>query len=539
MKRKIIPVDNDKAAIIRAADEIELRANEEAAQKEEDAAKKFKKKLTAPILFFGSEDNAEIVRRRDEIKRDYQTRYELPFPPILIPAAPPAPVPLPQRAFEIGSAIPTNNLPQKQREGPPLPEVLKDQFLQIVPTFRDGERLHLWDGGHYRLANKNEVQARIKTVLRSECYVPNPTSLLSNIYGMLKTEESIVGQPDNQPHLVAVQNGEVDLRTMTLGPAMPTHRLVHYLDVPWLGPQPCPVFSAFLNQVSGGNSELRQRIIEAIGYLLVSDYGAKRFVVFQGPGDSGKSLLGNLIASFFLPGDCASLADFQFGERFALSSIANAQICLSMDLPDGVLDSRAVSVIKQITGGDALSIEAKGKDAYTGYVRCKLLFGTNNPIRLKTRDHAFANRVLLIPFCHPVPPERQDRGLLEKLKAERPAILYHALHAYRAVVDRGYQFAGEANFGFRPSSIILEATPANTVEDFVAQCCTLDPEVFTPTEELHSAYIAFCNQVGCLPIADRSSFSRTLNACLCGQIRQDKQRVNGIPANGYRGIKLN
>ena len=43
MKRKIIPVDNDEAAIIRAADEIELRANEEAAQKEEDAAKKFKK----------------------------------------------------------------------------------------------------------------------------------------------------------------------------------------------------------------------------------------------------------------------------------------------------------------------------------------------------------------------------------------------------------------------------------------------------------------------------------------------------------------
>lgn len=420
-----------------------------------------------------------------------------------------------------------------------MPEVLKDQFLQVVPTFRDGEQMYLWTNGHYRFANKNEVQARIKTVLRAECYVPNPTSLLANIYGMLKTEERIIGQPDNQPNLVAVQNGEVDLRTMTLGPSMPAHRLVHYLDVPWLGPQPCPIFSTFLQQVSGGNAELSQRIIEVIGYLLVQDYGAKKFVVFQGVGDSGKSLLGNLIVSFFLPGDCASLADFQFGERFALASIANAQLCLSMDLPDGVIDSRAVSVIKQLTGGDALSIEAKGKDAYTGYIRCKVLFGTNNSIRLKTRDHAFANRLLLVPFLYSVPPERQDRMLLEKLKAERPGILFQALHAYRSVVDRGYTFTGEAHFGFKASNIVLEATPANTVEDFVAQCCTLVPEVFTPTEELHSAYIAFCNQIGCPPIADRSSFSRTLNAYLCGQIRQDKQRVNGIPANGYRGIKLN
>lgn len=273
-------------------------------------------------------------------------------------------------------------------------------------------------------------------------------------------------------------------------------------------------------------------------YLLVPDYGAKKFVVFQGPGDSGKSVLGNLVASFFLPGDFASLTDFQFGERFALSSIANCQLCLSMDLADGVIDGKAVSVLKQITGGDALSIEGKGKDAYTDYIRCKLLFGTNNPIRLKSRDHAFANRVLLVPFFYPVPPERQDRGLLEKLKAERPAILYQALHAYHAVMDRGYQFTGEVRFGFTPSHIVLEENSANTMETFVTRCCELDKEVFTSSEALHNAYISFCDQVGFPAIADRASFSRALNACLCGKLRQDKKRVNGVPTNGYWGIKL-
>ena len=56
-------------------------------------------------------------------------------------------------------------------------------------------------------------------------YIPNPTLLLSSIYGMLKTEERILGQPDTRPELVALQNGELDLRTMTLGPATPAHLL--------------------------------------------------------------------------------------------------------------------------------------------------------------------------------------------------------------------------------------------------------------------------------------------------------------------------
>ena len=209
-----------------------------------------------------------------------------------------------------------------------------------------------------------------------------------------------------------------------------------------------------------------------------------------------------------------------------------------MDLSDGVIDSKAISVLKQITGGDALSIEAKGKDAYTARIHCKILFGTNNPIRLRTRDHAFANRVLLIPFCFPVPPERQDRGLLDKLKSERPGILFHTLRAYRAVIERGYQFTGEADFGFRANDILLADTPNNTMENFVSQCCVLDPETFTPTEGLHRAYTAFCTASGCSSIADRASFSRALNNSLCGQLRQDKRRINGVPLNGYRGIAL-
>lgn len=93
--------------------------------------------------------------------------------------------------------------------------------------------------------------------------------------------------------------------------------------------------------------------------------------------------------------DVASLSVHQFGERFALSALADHSINISMDLPNGIFDSRSVAVIKQITGGDSLSIEAKNRQSHSDHIRCKLLFGTNHSIELKVRDEAFSQRILL------------------------------------------------------------------------------------------------------------------------------------------------
>lgn len=129
--------------------------------------------------------------------------------------------------------------------------------------------------------------------------------------------------------------------------------------------------------------------------------------------------------------DVASLSVHQFGERFALSALADHSINISMDLPNGIFDSRSVAVIKQITGGDSLSIEAKNRQPHSDHIRCKLLFGTNHSIELKVRDEAFSQRILLVPFCFPFPAAQQDFDLLDKLKQENGGVIYCALAAYR------------------------------------------------------------------------------------------------------------
>ena len=284
-----------------------------------EASEKHGKPLIDPMLDFQTAENAQIMQAYDTLKADYTVKHHLNTAPILLPAAP-------ARTTKASSEY-TPHIPQRQSynsmykhsDTHALPEELKNTFLHFIPTFRDRERLYIWMGNHYRYLSDNEVKAKIKTILHSELYVPNPTTLLNNILFLLKVEENISGTPDSFPNLIAVQNGEIDLDTLQLSPSSPSHHLTHYLDVPWAGWQPCPVFNHYLEHVAGGDPELILRIWETIGFLLVSDNRAKRFAVFQGEGDCGKSLLCNLLTSYFEYGDFSSLADYQFGERFSLS----------------------------------------------------------------------------------------------------------------------------------------------------------------------------------------------------------------------------
>lgn len=537
---KIIQVTPEESALLLEARRIDSEALTLKEQREKESYAKYGKSVIDPFVDYRTEEAAQIMQAFNALKAEYAANYNLDVLPILIPAphanttSTPAHNPdhIPHNVKQSYNSFYQNN------DMHLLPEDLKTAFLTRVPMFRDRERLYVWDTNHYRFFTDNEVKARIKTVLKNEFYVPNPTALLNNILTLIKVEESIIGTPDAYPNLIAVKNGELNLNTMILSPSSPSHHLTHYLDVPWLGSQPCPVFDKFVAHAAGGDPELITRIWETIGFLLVSDNRAKRFVVFQGEGDCGKSLLCNLLISYFERGDYSTLADYQFGERFSLSFIANSHFCSCMDLSDGTIDGKAVSTLKQITGGDHVSIEPKGKDAFTDKIHCKVLFGTNNPIKLKSRDYSFARRLLLIPFRYPVADKNKDRDLINKFLLERSGILYHAMCAYRNVVINDFSFTGESRFGFTADHIVVDASGPNSIEFFVNEHCIADQHVFTTTEALHNAFLDFCSKHTIAGIGDRAAFSRALNGYLKGLIRADKRRIAGVPTNGYWGIRL-
>lgn len=312
------------------------------------------------------------------------------------------------------------------------------------------------------------------------------------------------------------------------------------LQVDYQGPQPTPVMDRFIHQITGGDPVLAQRIWEMLGYCLVpQDNRAKRIILYQGVGNTGKSVLANLLASFYEESAVGSVDAFHIGDRFALSAISTKALNISMDLPNSALNDQSVGVLKQISGNDLVQVEEKYKTPYAAKIGCKMIFGTNHQLRTSSFDAAFLRRILLIPFNYPVPRHAQDPDLVAKPKNEKAGILFTALQAYRQLVANNYIFTGDDRYD------LLNATQAGEqltdqdtlIEQLIERHVAAMPGGFVPTEELHMLYLSE-NPNG---LSDRQKFSARfmqLTAKKGVLVLNKKKRINGEPTNGYEGIML-
>lgn len=298
----------------------------------------------------------------------------------------------------------------------------------------------------------------------------------------------------------------------------------------------CPIFDGFLSVVSGGDPIILQTIWEMLGYLIVPGNEAKAFFILQGVGNSGKSVLGNLISELFNPEAVSHLDIFRLGGRFDTSVLRRIRINVSMDLPSGTLNRQAISNIKAITGDDGIPLESKFKDVEFGKVSCKLLFGSNHRISLAELDEAFLNRLVVIPFRYAIPKEQQDKHLLDKLRSEKAAIVVHALAAYQELAARNFQFLLGADEVGR--SICGYTESGDVMEDFLTECCAFDENAITPTSALYQRFCAFCTAKNLPPLENSNIFSRALNKYCGGRIHRKKARVDGDSSNCYIGIRL-
>lgn len=309
------------------------------------------------------------------------------------------------------------------------------------------EMAYVYDGICYKVLSVRMMQRLLYLYCRPFVAAIGDSSIIKKIYDLIMIYPDICHkqEPDSASYFLAFDNGILDVRSMRLQPHSPeifvTSRVIgNFCPEQSLA---CPVFDQFLYTVSGGDSVLTQRIWEAIGYILTPDYRGKCFFILQGVPDSGKSLLGALIASFFEDEDVTALDIDAFGERFGPSDLVDKHLCLSMDLSAGLWDSRSAGMIKSLTGGDMLTVDIKYQPRAKFRNKAKILFATNHAVGTKEDDSALLRRVVCIPFRYSVPREAQDQELLAKLKQERDAILTRALIAYGTLRSKKYIFSGD------------------------------------------------------------------------------------------------
>lgn len=425
---------------------------------------------------------------------------------------------------------------------------IKDRALQIAEDFADRTNIILVDGVLYRyngvfysLFPDNDIQKMLLEKYRTEMGKSNTASMLRNTTNLLRfcVKRECSEFPENQ-HIIVFENGTLEVKSGFFRQNSPADLVNSALGISYDPDcKKMPYTKRFLKTIADGDDDLYERLLQVIGYILSNDIRAKSFFYLEGVGDAGKSRFCDLIASFFpVSGSnkVARIALQDLGGKFALSNLVNAKLNISEDLPDAPLSPQTVSRIKMISDGDRLEAEAKYTQAFTFRPLCKLLFASNHPLRLKEYDAAFVNRVVYIPFTHPIPKEEQDPYILEKMRKELPALFNRAFAAYKRLVANQYVWAGSDYFKpeIATTNSGISVDKEYVLRQFIEFCCILDDNSTTATSELQAAYNLFCSKNSYSPVqGDR--FSRELFAVLPDNILRVKI---GNQRRGFKGIRL-
>lgn len=413
------------------------------------------------------------------------------------------------------------------------------EMIRELDFRRCSERLFVRRGNVHALLIDKAIKEEVFAYLEKKGY-DMKISLINNVKFFLELNRSIKEEKGSSTEYIAFLNGVIlDNQLLRVFPGRDTfitHKINASYNPSIVGR--CPTMSRFVETTMGGNPMLIKRLWQSIAFVL-SNASAKKFLVLEGVGNSGKSKLINLLENLFTD-DVFPLKLEDFGEKFLLDKISGRKLITCADLPKSVIGGTAIGNIKAITGGDKINGQAKFGDPYTletgGSQR--IVFATNHAITIKEKDDAFTDRIVYVPFVNAVSPEERDPELLDKLILEKDAIVTTALQYLPELLATNFTFAGEEETEALLSvyNAYVNRDFSEIVEGFLAENIELAPDVFTSTEEILNA---FTEKTGVY--IDSSNFGKYVKSVLLNMspsITEARATINGTKSRGYRGIRI-
>lgn len=437
----------------------------------------------------------------------------------------------------------TKETTQKQRT--PKPYDVAMELMRCLPLRMIDNALYAFDGKIYRFVSTDIMYRIIMANCRHHVAVVGDASLIERVYKIIQAEPTIVlNKLPIQKRYVALEDGLLDLQTMSLIPHTAEIFVTTLLNGSFSrgSTMPCPHFSKFLNDISGGDQKLIERIWQMIGYVLVPDNAGKCLFLLQGVPDSGKSLLANLISSLLDEENVTSIDLTALGERFGASVLLGKQLCLVPDMPSGVLDSKSVSMLKALTGGDTVTVDVKYQPRIKMRYHGTFVLVSNHAVITRDNDPAFFNRVVVIPFRFSIPKENQIFDLQEALYMEKDSIIFNSLLAYKRLQERKYIFSGTYEVN---QSITTEKLQNVSLTDLLSEFCRiylyLEPGSFLSTTDI---FTQFQTATGTIFPGGIGAFSTRISIIIAqmfpDQVERKRTRMTGSgrQERGFSGIGM-
>lgn len=245
-------------------------------------------------------------------------------------------------------------------------------------------------------------------------------------------------------NIINFQNGVLRLNTMELTPHSPDILSTIQIPCKWNteGKIPaCPVFDSYLNTLANGDEEIIRFLWQYIGVTIsnIPGYITKKALFLYGAGNTGKSQFLELLSRLVGKSNFTSTELKKLEEKFGTFCILHKRLVGSPDMSFAKIVE--MKIFKNLTGGDDIDFEQKGKDPITNKYNGMLLFCCNDLPKFggDKGDNVY-ERMIIIPCNNIIPPEKRDNGLIDKMYAEREAIVNKAVQALKEFITNGFKF---------------------------------------------------------------------------------------------------
>jgi len=376
----------------------------------------------------------------------------------------------------------------------------------------------VWADTHWQRDQTGEVERRAKHVVESlyldaavetdpdrrkalakHALVSESARSIRNMIQLAETER-LVAVPadafDRDPWLLACQNGTLELQTGTLRPTRRADLITRCVPVDYDPAATCRTFTLFLRRIFDNRPALMAYVQRAIGYALTGDTREQVLFLCSGSGANGKTTLLQAVSGL-MAGYAATLAPDTLLARKGdatmvmndLSTLQGARFVVAAESDMG--RRLAEGLVKQLTGGEAVKVKRLFADVYAITPTFKLWIGTNHRPQVRGTDHAIWRRIHTIQFDVEIPEAEQDRGLLEKLQAERAGILRWAVEGCLAWQRGGLGTPEEV----RRATAEYRAQ-MDHLGDFLAERCVAEAPASLAAAELYESYLEWAKKNG-------------------------------------------
>ena len=336
---------------------------------------------------------------------------------------------------------------------------------------------------------------------------------------------------DEDPWLLGLPNGVVDLRTGLLRPGRPQDAITMAAGTAFDPRAAAPRFRTFLSEIFEENEGLIGFVRRAVGYALTGLTSEQCFFLLYGRGSNGKSVLLNVLLA--LLGDygyAAPFSTFEYSRGNTIpndvAQLAGRRLVVASETNEGARLNEAR--IKQLTGGEPQTARFLNHEYFTFAPRAAIFLAVNHRPQVRDDSRGFWRRVRLVPFCHEFKSDEIDPHLSEKLQAELPGILAWAVQGCLEWQKEGLNPPAEVT-----AAVADYQADSDPLVEFLSECCIEDANVSVRAATVFERYRDWAEA---RKLSDREVLSsRIFGERLSARFQKDRNR-SGVVYFGL-GVK--